>query len=374
NFSNTADAPSTWTLLRGLTRNEIGSTFPGANVGDTAPNFTLKTMDGKKEVTLADYRGKTPVVLVFGNYSCGPFRFQYRAVEELQRIYGEKVTFLAIYIREAHPTEGWKMASNEKMGVRVAQPRTDEDRAAVATQCAKALNMTMPVLVDTVADTVGHAYSGMPSRLVLIDTAGKLVFKSGRGPFGFRPQELDQAIALLQTEERLARRGRITMLTDDETWKRLPERIAEVTAPLPSWAKMLALPLPRTTAAMLELDFVQRAESTLAPQLRAEVRRAVAHANRCEYSIKVAEADLARLPAAPPLLDRATAMFVEKLTREASRISDAEFATVRAVHGDTNMVGIVLAVAYGCFQDRLLLSLGVTAAEEDLLPPVAVRF
>ncbi|MGL4424432.1 MAG: deiodinase family protein, partial [Gemmataceae bacterium] len=46
----------------------------------------------------------------------------------------------------------------------------------------------------------------------------------------------------------------------------------------------------------------------------------------------------------------------------------------RAVHGDTNMVGIVLAVAYGCFQDRLLLSLGVTAAEEDLLPPVAVRF
>ncbi|MGL4420283.1 MAG: deiodinase family protein, partial [Gemmataceae bacterium] len=151
NFSNPADAPSTWTLLRGLTRNEIGSTFPGASVGDTAPNFTLKSMDGKKEVTLADYRGKTPVVLVFGNYSCGPFRFQYRAVEELQRIYGEKVTFLAIYVREAHPTEGWKMASNEKMGVRVAQPRTDEDRAAVATQCAKALNMTMPVLVDTVA-------------------------------------------------------------------------------------------------------------------------------------------------------------------------------------------------------------------------------
>jgi peroxiredoxin len=33
-------------------------------VGDTAPNFTLSSITGAK-VTLADYKGKNPVVLAF---------------------------------------------------------------------------------------------------------------------------------------------------------------------------------------------------------------------------------------------------------------------------------------------------------------------
>ena len=35
-------------------------------VGDAAPPFTVKDMDGKKTVKLADLKGK-PVVLVFGS-------------------------------------------------------------------------------------------------------------------------------------------------------------------------------------------------------------------------------------------------------------------------------------------------------------------
>ena len=38
-------------------------------VGDKAPNFTLKTLDGKKEVTLSSFKGKQPVLLVFGSYT-----------------------------------------------------------------------------------------------------------------------------------------------------------------------------------------------------------------------------------------------------------------------------------------------------------------
>ncbi len=36
-------------------------------VGDTAPDFTLTTQDGKSTVTLSAYRGKKPVVLIFGS-------------------------------------------------------------------------------------------------------------------------------------------------------------------------------------------------------------------------------------------------------------------------------------------------------------------
>ncbi len=38
-------------------------------VGQVAPDFTLKTKDGKKTVKLSSFRGKKPVVLVFGSYT-----------------------------------------------------------------------------------------------------------------------------------------------------------------------------------------------------------------------------------------------------------------------------------------------------------------
>lgn len=45
--------------------NKEGSSMP--NVGDTAPDFTLKYIDagGEKQVKLSDYRGKKNVVLAF---------------------------------------------------------------------------------------------------------------------------------------------------------------------------------------------------------------------------------------------------------------------------------------------------------------------
>ncbi len=38
-------------------------------LGAEAPDFTLQTRDGKKTVTLSSFRGKKPVVLVFGSYT-----------------------------------------------------------------------------------------------------------------------------------------------------------------------------------------------------------------------------------------------------------------------------------------------------------------
>ena len=48
-----------WNVARG------GAT----RVGDEAPAFTLPTVDRKAEVSLASFRGKQPVVLVFGSYT-----------------------------------------------------------------------------------------------------------------------------------------------------------------------------------------------------------------------------------------------------------------------------------------------------------------
>jgi len=54
----------------------------------------------------------------------------------------------------------------------------------------------MPVVVDDITDIAGNGYSGMPARLYVIDRDGKIAYKSGRGPFGFRVGEAEQALLM----------------------------------------------------------------------------------------------------------------------------------------------------------------------------------
>ncbi len=74
----------------------------------------------------------------------------------MRRRYADRVEFLAVYVREAHPIDGWRMASNDKAGISVKQPRQRAERIAVADQCSSALEITMPLLVDEQDDRVGH--------------------------------------------------------------------------------------------------------------------------------------------------------------------------------------------------------------------------
>jgi hypothetical protein len=196
-----AKGPSKETLIRGLFRQEIGSLQPGPALGEAAPDFALKTISGREEITLAKLIGPKPVVLVFGNFTCGPFRAQGGNVEKLYRRYKDRATFVMVYVREVHATDGWSMESNARVGVATPQPRSYDERVAVAQTCSARLGLGFPMLVDTIDDAVGARYSGMPSRLYLLDRQGKVAYKSGRGPFGFKPAELEQALILFLQEE-----------------------------------------------------------------------------------------------------------------------------------------------------------------------------
>ena len=119
----------------------------------------------------------------------------------MHRRYQGRVQFLGVYVREAHAADGWWPQTQGQPGCDVAQPKTLAERFGVAQRTCEALNVTMPLLVDEMDDRVGHAYSGMPDRLYLIDRDGKVAYKGGRGPFGFRPPELEQALAMLLLDE-----------------------------------------------------------------------------------------------------------------------------------------------------------------------------
>jgi alkylhydroperoxidase family enzyme len=394
------EGPTTEVLVRGLFRGEIGSVNEGPKLNDPAPDFTLKTRDGKEAVRLRDLAGKKPVVLVFGNVTCGPFRATYPRVDDLALRYKDDAVFVAVYVREAHPTDGWRMSSNDEAGVTFAQPRDYGERAGLAERCYAKLKMNMPLLVDEMDDRVGHAYSGMPARLYVIDTEGKVAYKSGRGPFGFKPDEMEQTLALLLLDRpakappvkaappaKEAPAARVPVLKDADAWKRLPAAEKGGDTPLPAWARALADAMPRTTAAMLELDYLQRARSPLDAKLRGKMRWVAANANRCAYAEAYAAADLRRAGlggaalkelagdwANLPEKERAALTFARKLTLAADTVSDEEVKALIKMYGEKDVVAMVLLLAHANFQDRLLLVLGVPVEEGGPLPPAEVRF
>lgn len=115
----------------------------------------------------------------------------------MYRRYGDQVQFLAVYVREAHPIDGWRMSSNDRAGIAIKQPTKQNEREAAAHACSGRLETSIKMVVDEINDRVGNAYSGMPDRLYLLDDEGKVAFKSGRGPFGFHPGELEQALLMM---------------------------------------------------------------------------------------------------------------------------------------------------------------------------------
>ena len=103
---------------------------------------------------------------------------------------------MAVYIQEAHPTDVWQMESNIKEGVLFTSPKSEDERAYVAGACVRKLGIQFPAVLDGFDNTVEKAYTGWPDRLYLIDSGGRVVYKSKPGPFGFRPQEMKAALLL----------------------------------------------------------------------------------------------------------------------------------------------------------------------------------
>lgn len=100
-----------------------------------------------------------------------------------------------VYILEAHPSDVWQMESNVRDQVVLASPKDEDERATVAGACVRKLGIKFPAVLDEFGNTTERAYTGWPDRIYLIDSRGRVVFKSRPGPFGFKPEELQAALA-----------------------------------------------------------------------------------------------------------------------------------------------------------------------------------
>ena len=102
--------------------------------------------------------------------------------------------FYAVYILEAHPSDVWQMKSNIEDKVVFVSPKNFEEREYVAGACVRKLGIKFPAVIDGFDNRVEKAYTGWPDRIYLIDKNGRVAYKSKPGPFGFKPDELSDAL------------------------------------------------------------------------------------------------------------------------------------------------------------------------------------
>lgn len=84
--------------------------------------------------------------------------------------------------------------SGSKAAIDINNPKTIEERRAVARRCEVALQYEIPTYVDEMDDRVNKAYAAWPTRFYLIGLDGRVVYAGGLGPFGFKPAELEAAV------------------------------------------------------------------------------------------------------------------------------------------------------------------------------------
>jgi hypothetical protein len=115
-------------------------------------------------------------------------------LERIRQRFGDDVAFFVVYIKEAHPEDGWVLEENREQGIALADPTTAAERAQAAAACVVRTRTEIPVLQDDEDNTTAAAYGGWPDRLYLIGRVGRVAFQGEVGPDGFRPEELEAAI------------------------------------------------------------------------------------------------------------------------------------------------------------------------------------
>ena len=93
------------------------------------------------------------------------------SIQQIYAQYHEKVQFLNIYVREAHPKDGWwlgrrltkgiirKVFPYPKASMEHYDPQTIEERRAVAGECLQALEYGLRTYVDEMDDFVNNTYA-----------------------------------------------------------------------------------------------------------------------------------------------------------------------------------------------------------------------
>ncbi len=133
--------------------------------GDRLPDATLLDLDGR-EVSLRAMAAGRPIALVTGSTTCPATASAMPDLNRLEERYGDRVQFVLLQVREAHP------------GAEVDQPHTLRDKVQHAKLMRESYAVGWPVLVDDIDGTLHRQLDTEPNSLHIIGTDGEILYRA----------------------------------------------------------------------------------------------------------------------------------------------------------------------------------------------------
>ena len=137
--------------------------FPGPKLGETAPDFYAIDLEGKP-VKLSDYYGKI-VVLESGSITCPQYIRRISPMKKLAALYPQ-ITFLLLYVREAHP------------GDRIPEHRNMQEKVSLAHQLLQAEDEQRTILIDDLEGSFHNVYGNLPNVFYILDEVGMVLYRA----------------------------------------------------------------------------------------------------------------------------------------------------------------------------------------------------
>ena len=137
--------------------------FIGPRAGEKFIDHTFTELGTGKEVKLSDFEGQW-TVLETGSSTCSMYTKNIPTMKDIAGEYPD-VTFVLIYVREAHP------------GERLGPHETMEEKMAAAKLVAPRYGEHRRVLVDNLAGDFHRGYGAMPNVLYVIRPDGTIHYR-----------------------------------------------------------------------------------------------------------------------------------------------------------------------------------------------------
>ena len=117
--------------------------------GDPLPEFDLVTTTGER-IETKDYTDKQPLLLIFGSVTCPMTVSAFAPLKRLYSKFGDKIAFVMLNVREAHPGENFQ------------QPETLEEKLEHAKAMKDNYDIPWTVAVDDIDGSLHRALDTKP--------------------------------------------------------------------------------------------------------------------------------------------------------------------------------------------------------------------
>ena len=167
--------------------------------GDRTPEFDLPTLGGGR-FRSADLGETGPALLIFGSYTCPVTDSAAPGLNELYIRFGDRVRFVMVDVREAHP------------GKTVTQPQTFEEKMGHAELLRNFHGFNFEVAVDDIDGTLHRAFSPKPNSAYVLGKDGTILFRAHWANDTKALAEALDAIAVGNAPKRSQSGGLLTMM------------------------------------------------------------------------------------------------------------------------------------------------------------------